>query len=117
MKLIFLFSVITQISFSFRLNRQYSSYKISTNLSNNKLIEHFINNGIKECRLYRLPNDFNINKYKSLYNDVSIINNDYDIKYHYINYGFKEGRLYKIPDNFNIDIYKKKYFENIDIDF
>jgi hypothetical protein len=87
------------------------------NLSNNKLIEHFINNGIKEYRLYRLPNDFNINTYKLLYNDLSLINNDNDILNHFINYGFKEGRLYKIPNNFNIDLYKKKYFKNINIDY
>jgi hypothetical protein len=64
---------------------------------------------------YILPDDFNIEFYKFLYDDIQNLS-DNDVVNHYITYGINEGRIYKniLPDNFDIDLYR---FYNPDISY
>jgi GR25 family glycosyltransferase involved in LPS biosynthesis len=64
--------------------------------------------------LYFLPDDFNCNNYKFLYDDLQNINDDEELKNHYIQIGYYENRIYKInlPEDFNANNYK---YLNIDL--
>ena len=54
-----------------------------------------------------LPNDFNIELYKLLNEDLKHMNSN-ELKYHYLKHGIHEGRKYKyeLPKDFNIENYK-----------
>ena len=80
-------------------------------LTNTDLVNHFINYGIYEDRIYKiiLPIDFNLDIYKNLYNDLINLS-DIELEKHYFLHGFSERRLYNeenIENNNNIKIYNK----------
>ncbi len=77
-------------------------------LSNNELIQHWLNNGKNENRTYKLPDNFNLKVYKKKNTDLNGLK-DNDIIDHFIMYGMNEGREYSVPDNFDINYYRKKY--------
>ena len=59
-----------------------------------QLVEHYLNNGINEGRIYKLPEDFNPKIYKNKNKDLSKFN-DNELINHYITYGIREKRIYK----------------------
>ena len=63
-------------------------------LTKKQLTEHYLNNGIKEGRIYKLPEDFNPIIYKNKNKDLSDFN-DNELKNHYLTYGVHEKRIYK----------------------
>jgi hypothetical protein len=65
-------------------------------LNNEELINHYINYGINEKRIYKskLPKDFDAKKYKKLNPDLVHLNKKELIE-HYLNYGINEKRIYK----------------------
>lgn len=77
-------------------------------------IEHYIQYGIKENRLYKyiLPTDFNSVEYKSLNRDLWHLS-DTEIEQHYMLHGRSEDRIYSINNfyskypYFNLDLYIK----------
>jgi mannosyltransferase OCH1-like enzyme len=90
-------------------------------LNHIQLKDHYINNGINECRKYKieLPEDFDVKSYRFLNDDLKNMN-DEELVNHYINFGINEGRNYKIglekkkninvlPDDFNSYIYINNY--------
>ena len=66
----------------------YKKYKDLSNLTDSQLEEHYVLYGINEKRIYKLPEDFNINTYKNTYKDLIKLNNDQIIE-HYINIGVR----------------------------
>ena len=82
--------------FSFPLDfnsKIYGKYIDLEKLNFSQLIKHYMNNGIIEKRIYKLPYDFNVNSYRMLNNDLQNLNYDQLIK-HFINFGIKENRQY-----------------------
>ena len=82
--------------------------------SKEKAITHYIKNGIKEKRLYKMlniPKDFDWEYYLILNSDVyTCFNNRLGSFHHYETFGYKENRKYKksdcdIPVNFHWIIY------------
>lgn len=71
----------------------YSLYNDLQHLNNNDLREHYYIHGIKEKRLCKLPNNFNVNIYREKNNDLHNFSNKELIK-HFINHGYKENRVY-----------------------
>ncbi len=72
-----------------------SLYPDLSNLTDDELLDHYINYGFNENRIYKitLPNDFNTSNYKSLNIDLSHLN-DNELKIHYYLYGSNENRPY-----------------------
>jgi len=63
---------------------------------------------IKKNKSYdNLPNDFNVQTYRSLHPDLIYYDNDEYLMKHYIEVGSKENRLYKLPDDFDPILYNK----------
>ena len=91
------------------------------NFTDNELIQHYLEHGIKENRIYciNLPNDFNIDIYRKLNSDLNHLS-DNELKYHFIKYGNNENRIYsnkiiKTSPNLELlisDILLKKYYLN-----
>ena len=91
------------------------------NLSDNELIQHYLEYGIKENRIYsiNLEDDFNIDIYKKLNIDLNYLS-DSELKYHFIKYGKNENRIYtnkviKTKPTLELlisDILLKKYYLN-----
>ena len=78
------------IDFDFNI---YSKYNDLKNMNASSLIKHYLENGKKEGRIYKLPDKFDINYYRK--NNMDIVNFNYDeIIKHYINFGHKEKRKY-----------------------
>jgi len=71
----------------------YGKYIDLEGLNFSQLIKHYMTNGITEKRIYKLPNEFNINLYRTLNSDLENFNYDQLIK-HFINFGIKENRQY-----------------------
>jgi hypothetical protein len=71
----------------------YSLYNDLNKMNKNQLKNHYINHGIKENRLIKLPKNFDINIYKKYNNDLSSMTNNELIK-HFVNYGYYEDRKY-----------------------
>lgn len=83
----------------------------------NHAINHYLNYGIYENRLYKidyskLPNDFKWEKYIELNEDLHYINNETEAIVHYIKYGIKENRPYKKINE--IIIHNDNIFDYID---
>ena len=72
-----------------------------------KAIEHYLNHGKKEKRIYNMPSDFNWKTYIFLNNDIHHITEKEKAIKHYLNHGIIEKRLYKfkIPFDFNWKTY------------
>ena len=85
-----------------------SIYDDLQSLNDNELISHYLNIGIKENRIYKIPDDFDPEFYKNIYDDLKSLN-DSELISHYLNNGIKENRSYKIPDDFDLDFYKTIY--------
>ena len=101
-------------------------------MNNNNLIEHFMKFDYKKDKLKKsfnnfyenpenekifnslnlIPNNFNENIYKILYDDLKKLNS-LQLKNHYLNQGMHEQRKYNLPDDFDIKLYK--YF-NTDLE-
>lgn len=78
------------IDFDFNI---YSKYNDLGNMDASSLIKHYSENGMNENRIYKLPDNFNINYYRI--NNRDIVNFNYDeIITHYVNFGYQEGRKY-----------------------
>ena len=80
-------------------------------LTDNELIEHYINFGKNENRKYRINNleeDFNPMIYKYLHEDLISLN-EIQLISHFINCGKAENREYKIelPQDFNLKMYRE----------
>lgn len=63
-------------------------------------IEHYLNYGMYENRLYKIddlliPSDFKWELYIKLNDDLKYIDNEADALQHYLRYGIKEDRIYK----------------------
>jgi hypothetical protein len=71
----------------------YNKYNDLSKLNTNDLIKHYIDNGKKEDRIYKLPHNFNVNSYRIKNQDLINLNYDKLIN-HYINFGYKENRPY-----------------------
>lgn len=72
---------------------KYADLKKAFGNNYDKLIEHFVNYGMKECR--QAKSTFNVDIYKSNYEDLrKAFGNDMPKYYmHFIKYGMKEGRI------------------------
>lgn len=79
-------------AFDFDINI-YNKYNDLKNLSYSDLIKHYLENGQKEGRIYKLPLNFNVNNYRTKNPDLINLNYDELIK-HYIHNGYKEKRLF-----------------------
>ena len=78
------------IDFDFNI---YSKYNDLGNMDASSLIKHYLENGMNENRIYKLPDNFDINYYRI--NNRDIVNFNYDeIITHYVNFGYQEGRKY-----------------------
>ena len=69
-------------------------------LSDQEVINHYLNHGILEKREYKiniysnnLPSDFNVLSYKKLNKDLKNLNNS-ELIFHYLTHGLKEKRSY-----------------------
>jgi hypothetical protein len=80
------------IPFDFDINI-YSKYNDLEKLTFSDMIKHYIENGEKEGRIYKLPINFNINNYRTKNLDLINLNYDQLIK-HYIYNGYKEKRIF-----------------------
>lgn len=69
----------------------YNKYNDLLKLNASDLLKHYIENGKKEERMYKLPDYFNVNLYRIKNDDLVNLNYDNLIK-HYINFGYKENR-------------------------
>ena len=78
----------------FNPNLYKKIYKDLEKLTKKQLIEHYLNNGINERRIYKLPEDFNPKMYKNKNKDLSKFN-DNELIDHYLTYGIHEKRIYK----------------------
>ena len=88
----------------------YRNYYSGLNkLTDDECMQHYINNGYKEGKTYKLPEDFNYIAYKSYYIDELKDFTKKQLIEHYFSYGHKEKRKYKLPENFNFMNYKKLY--------
>lgn len=78
-------------------------HKDLSNMSDECLIDHYINHGIKENRIAKLdlPSNFNVQHYKIINKDLARMT-DEDAIIHYVLHGKKERRLYYIP-NYDAD--------------
>ena len=63
----------------------YNKYEDLKKLSYSDLLYHYVNHGLKEGRICKLPNNFNLNHYRIINNDLSHLNYDQLIT-HYIYY-------------------------------
>jgi hypothetical protein len=81
---------IFPIDFDLEVYKKYNDLK---DLNSDQLINHYINFGNKENRLYKLPEEFNVNTYRILNPDISNLNYEQLIE-HYVNFGKKENRNY-----------------------
>lgn len=61
--------------------------------SDNDAKKHFMEFGLLENRLYKLPENFDVSNYKKYNNDLHILS-DYEAKKHYLEYGIFEKRKY-----------------------
>jgi hypothetical protein len=79
-------------------------------LTDNELGQHYINNGRKEDRVYKIDEEINFDPviYKRIYKDLSHFS-DKEAKIHYICNGIKENRKYKYEDIFDPEKYKNLY--------
>ena len=75
-------------------------------MSNDELINHYINIGFQENRIYKLniPDDFDFEFYKNYYPDLKNFSIN-ELKLHYVYYGKNENRIYKpeIDTDMNTD--------------
>ena len=62
-------------------------------LNDKQLKNHYIENGIFEKRIYKLPLDFFPQRYRELNNDLIHLN-DNEITNHFIVHGVREDRKY-----------------------
>jgi hypothetical protein len=83
-------------------------------LDNNELYNHFINNAKKEKRIYCISPLFNciLNYYKEFNDDLKHLN-EIEIYKHFINNGIYENRLFNYPKEFDKEVnkYSKLYPE------
>ena len=77
------------------------------------LIEHYLEKGRKENRLYKMPEDFNSLLYNQLNPDIGKLSKSESIE-HFKNIGIRENRIYKFPEDFDYDLYKLVYLNNDD---
>ena len=82
--------LIVPIDFNLNIYKKYNDLK---DLNTNDLINHYNKYGYKEGRLYKLPNNFNVNNYRILNSDIQLLNYEQLID-HYINFGYKENRIF-----------------------
>jgi hypothetical protein len=75
------------------------------------LIKHYLEKGIKEKRLYKIPDNFDVNLYKKLNPDTENMNHNQIIE-HFKTIGVHENRKYEFPKNFDYNFYKKVYLNN-----
>ena len=68
--------------------------------------DHYFTMGIKEQRLYKIPDDFSVEAYKHYYSTEFKHMSDDQLKEHFLHNGYHEKRNYKLPYYFNIDIYR-----------
>lgn len=72
----------------------YNKYNDITHLNYSDLINHYINYGEKEGRIYKLPDDFNVDSYRKINSDLLNLNYEQLVS-HYVNFGYTEKRNYK----------------------
>jgi len=75
------------------------------------LIKHYLQYGVKENRLYKMPADFNVEMYKRLNPELLNMSNNKAID-HFKTCGNSENRLYKFPEDFDYNFYRKVYLNN-----
>ena len=66
------------------------------NMTDQECIDHYLNYGIKEDRIFdlTLPDDFNVSVYKRIHKDLKNMT-DGECERHYIQHGIHENRRYK----------------------
>jgi hypothetical protein len=88
------YNIYNSFSFPFDFDIDiYNKYNDLKNLSYSDLIKHYLENGQKEGRIYKLPLNFNVNNYRTKNPDLISFNYDELIK-HYIYNGYKEKRIF-----------------------
>lgn len=85
------YNLLFPLGFDFNI---YSKHNDLQNMNASSLIKHYLENGNKENRIYKLPDDFNPNWYRRYNRDIINFNYDEIIK-HYVNFGHKESRKYR----------------------
>jgi hypothetical protein len=84
-------------------------YTELNNLTNEELFNHYINNDLKEKKIYKLPKDFNYLAYQYYYLDEFENFSKKELIEHYFKIGCIQERKYKLPENFNLENYKKMH--------
>lgn len=75
-------------------------------LTDEEAKKHYSNHGIREKRIYKLPNDFYPVVYKLYHpNDLKNLNDD-QLTNHFLTKGYHENRAYRLPYYFNVNVYK-----------
>jgi hypothetical protein len=85
-------------------------YPDLAHLTDKGLEQHYVNNGIKEDRVYKIDQDIKFDPavYKRIYEDLSHMT-DEEARIHYICNGIRENRKYKYEDVFDAKKYKELY--------
>ena len=94
-------SLNSNISFDLSFYKLYN--KDLTNFTNKELIEHFINNGLNEKRLYcDIPKNFDIDYYLDNNPDIKISKDNKFLAWqHYLYHGYYEGKTYNVSHKNN----------------
>ena len=85
-------------------------YPDLAHLNDKALEQHYLNNGIREERVYKIDEDIKFDPivYKRIYEDLSHMT-DEEAKIHYICNGIRENRKYRYEDVFDAVKYKDLY--------
>ena len=75
------------------------------------LVNHYLEKGINENRLYKMPDNFDADMYKKLNPDIEDMSKARLIEHFKIS-GIKENRLYEFPKDFDFNFYKNAYLNN-----
>jgi len=99
-----------QLPYDFNPTFYKRIYGDLANLTDRDAGMHYINNGIKEDRVYKIDEDIQFDPvvYKKIYKDLSHLTNE-EAKLHYICNGIKENRKYRYEDIFDPIKYKELY--------
>ena len=96
--------------------QQYVRINRDLNIVNQEdAIQHYLNYGIKEGRIYNLkniPEDFDHISYLKCNSDIALLKlNKFECKVHYLQFGIKEGRNYNIKKLLPCDFNYKDYLQ------
>ena len=112
LKIYNIYEINNNLPKDFDINFYKKFYKDLYNLSDNEIINHYIEIGQKEYRFYNsimLFQNFDFNIYMEYYSDTRHFNNN-EIIDNYINIGYNQNRIFnQFPNNFDIIKYANNY--------